>query len=194
MLCEFSTWVESRTADWHAAISDAEKISRPSHCAQSTLLHMQCCLSRVVRLKLGGRRRLEKFTQTGRGRIVTKQALLAVLATLACAEALSSHQWQLACVHGQYIYMCEARMRIHRPLWALVCLYMWECGFTSGSHICPNQNNVSQIKIRSTAPITPFPPLPVSLCLPPRTLSLLLRSLQLGLAISPHIFILKSSS
>ncbi len=79
----------------------------------------------------------------------------------------------------------------------LKCLYIWECGFASGSHICPNQNNVSQIKIRSTAPIALFPSPCFSLS-PPKDcfiLSLLLlHSLQLSLAISWHILLSRSSS
>lgn len=79
----------------------------------------------------------------------------------------------------------------------LKCLYIWECGFASGSHICPNQNNVSQIKIRSTAPIALFPSPCLSLS-PPKDsfiLSLLLHhSLQLSLAISWHILLSRSSS
>lgn len=68
----------------------------------------------------------------------------------------------------------------------LKCLYIWECGFASGSHICPNQNNVSQIKIRSTAPIAlfPSPRLPLSPSKDCLILSPLLHSPQLGLALS----------
>lgn len=70
-------------------------------------------------------------------------------------------QWQFVGAYAQYLYVTECMFKqacesLLLPE-CLMCLCIWECGFALGSHICPNQNNVSQIKIWSTDPVTLFP-------------------------------------
>lgn len=95
-----------------------------------------------------------------RGRDVTKQALLAAWTSPACTQTCTHRCVQcwgidetIMMIMYMFKHACESLLLLllHG---CLKCFYIWECGYTSGSHICPNQNNVSQIKIWSTAPAT----------------------------------------